>query len=306
MSDPTRSNTKQISWIGLLNLLTVYIVWGSTYLAIRIAVRDGLGFPPFFLAASRVILAGSLLLLFAVLQRQRIRLNRNELIVLAISGSLLWVGGNGLVSWSEQKVSSGLAALIVGATPIFVALMESAVDRKIPSLLLVGSLLIGFGGIVILTFPVIRSGIRSDVLSAIGLLVASFSWGAGSLLQSRNPVRISPFVSSGYQHLFGAFGLVILSLITKENFQSPPLEAWLAWGYLVVFGSVIAFTSFINVLQILPTNIVMTYSYVNPVIAVFLGWIVLDERITVWTIAGTLLVLLGVWGVFRTRYKKSA
>lgn len=306
MSDPTRSNTKQISWIGLLNLLTVYIVWGSTYLAIRIAVRDGLGFPPFFLAASRVILAGSLLLLFAVFQRQRIRLNRNELIVLAISGSLLWVGGNGLVSWSEQKVSSGLAALIVGATPIFVALMESAVDRKIPSLLLVGSLLIGFGGIVILTFPVIRSGIRSDVLSAIGLLVASFSWGAGSLLQSRNPVRISPFVSSGYQHLFGAFGLVILSLITKENFQSPPLEAWLAWGYLVVFGSVIAFTSFINVLQILPTNIVMTYSYVNPVIAVFLGWIVLDERITVWTIAGTLLVLLGVWGVFRTRYKKSA
>lgn len=306
MSDPTRSNTKQISWIGLLNLLTVYIVWGSTYLAIRIAVRDGLGFPPFFLAASRVILAGSLLLLFAVLQRQRIRLNRNELIVLAISGSLLWVGGNGLVSWSEQKVSSGLAALIVGATPIFVALMESAVDRKIPSLLLVGSLLIGFGGIVILTFPVIRSGIRSDVLSAIGLLVASFSWGAGSLLQSRNPVRISPFVSSGYQHLFGAFGLVILSLITKENFQSPLLEAWLAWGYLVVFGSVIAFTSFINVLQILPTNIVMTYSYVNPVIAVFLGWIVLDERITVWTIAGTLLVLLGVWGVFRTRYKKSA
>ncbi|NPV75923.1 MAG: EamA family transporter [Anaerolineae bacterium] len=296
----------RVSWVGLLNLMTVYFIWGSTYLAIRIAVRDGLGFPPFFLAASRVILAGSLLLLFAVLQRQRIRLNRTELIVLAISGSLLWVGGNGLVSWSEQKVSSGLAALIVGATPIFVALMESAIDRKIPSLLLVGSLLVGFGGIVILTFPVIRSGIRADVLSVIGLLAASFSWGAGSLLQSRNPVRISPFVSSGYQHLFGAFGLIILSLITRENFQSPPLDAWLAWGYLVVFGSIIAFTSFINVLQILPTNIVMTYSYVNPVIAVFLGWVILGERITVWTIAGTLLVLLGVWGVFRTRYKKSA
>lgn len=305
MNTDLTSHETRIPWLGLLNLLTVYFVWGSTYLAIRIAVRDGLGFPPFFMVSSRVILAGFILLSFAALQHQRIRLNRKELFVLAISGSLLWVGGNGLVSWSEQKVSSGLAALIVGATPIFVALMESVIDRKTPSLLLVASLLIGFSGIVILTYPVIRSGIRADVFSAIGLLVASFSWGAGSLLQSRRPVRVSPLVSSGYQHLFGAFGLVILTLITKETFQSPPLEAWLAWGYLVIFGSVIAFTSYINVLQILPTNIVMTYGYVNPVIAVFLGWIILHEQITLWTIAGTLLVLLGVWGVFRTRRKKS-
>lgn len=305
MRQQATTRDAQISWLGLLNLLTVYFVWGSTYLAIRIAVRDGAGFPPFIMAASRVVLAGSILLLFAALQRHRIRLNRSELIVLLISGSLLWVGGNGLVSWSEQKVSSGLAALIVGATPIFVALMESVIDRKVPSLLLVGSLLVGFGGIVVLTFPLIRSGIRADVLSAFGLLVASFSWGAGSLFQSRNPVKVSPLVSSGYQHLFGAFGLVILSLISKESFQSPPLDAWLAWGYLVVFGSILAFTSYINALQILPTSIVMTYGYVNPVIAVFLGWIILNEQITVWTISGTLLVLMGVWGVFRTRSKKS-
>lgn len=305
MSNPTHTTTKQPAWVGLLNLLTVYIVWGSTYLAIRVTVRDGTGFPPFMMAASRVILAGCLLLLIALLQRQRIRITRNELFVLAASGTMLWVGGNGVIAWSEQKVSSGLTALILGATPIFTAIMESIIDRKKPSLLLVAALIVGFSGILVLTLPVLRSGVHAEILSAGGILFSAFSWGAGSLLQSRRPVKLAPMVSSGYQHLFGAVGLVIMVALTGETFRNPPLEAWLAWGYLVVFGSLLAFTSYINALQVLPTNIVMTYAYVNPVIAVFLGWIILQESITVWTILGTLLVLVGVTGVFRTRKKRA-
>ena len=152
-----------------------------------------------------------------------------------------------------------------------------------------------------LTLPVLRGGLHAEILSLVGILLAAVSWAGGSLLQSRKPVQLAPTVSSGYQHLFGAVGMIIMALVTGETFQSPPLQAWLAWGYLVIFGSLIAFTSYINALQILPTNIVMTYAYVNPVIAVFLGWVILKEPITGWTVAGTVLVLAGVMGVFRSR-----
>lgn len=301
MNNQPFGNKKSGSWVGLLNLVTVYIIWGSTYLAIRVAVREGAGFPPFLMVGSRVAVAGAILLLVAFLQRQRIRLNRRELFVLAASGALLWVGGNGLISWSEQKVASGLTALILGATPIFTAVMVAIIDRQKPSFALVVSLITGLSGIVALTLPALRGGLHAEILSLAGIVLAAVSWAGGSLLQSRNPVRLAPMVSSGYQHLFGALGMVIMALVTGETFQSPPLQAWLAWGYLVIFGSLIAFTSYINALQLLPTNIVMTYAYVNPVIAVFLGWVILKEPITGWTIAGTLLVLAGVMGVFRSR-----
>lgn len=304
MKTHSSSIESKVSWVGLVNLFTVYLIWGSTYLAIRVAVKGDTGFPPFILVSSRVILAGGLLLLLGIIQRQRIRLTRDELVTLVISGLLLWVGGNGLVSWSEKNVDSGLAALIVGATPIWVAVMEAIIDRKAPTMLLVGSLLIGFGGIAVLTVPVMRSGLDADIWPVIGLLVAALSWGAGSIFQGRRPLQLSPFVSSGYQHLFGCIGLLAISLAIGEKIPSPSTDAWLAWGYLVIFGSIIAFTSYINALHILPTNIVMTYAYVNPVIAVFLGWLVLGEAITSWTVLGTALVLLGVTGVFETRYKK--
>lgn len=303
-SSATSVQPRQINWPGLLNLLIVYIIWGSTYLGIRIAVKEGSGFPPFFLAGSRVLIAGTILMTLALLQKQRIRLTRREVILLAISGTMLWLGGNGLVTVAEQHVHSGITALVIGATPISVAIMESIIDRRPPTKLLVASLLIGITGVGLLSAPSFQTGIKADATSIILLIVAGTLWGGGSLLQSRMPVQVAPEVSSAYQHLFGAVGLISAALLTREPFPQPTTDAIFAWGYLIIFGSVIAFTAFVRVLHMLPTNIVMTYAYVNPVIAVILGWVILREPVTGWTIGGMLLILLGVAGVFRARVPK--
>ena len=292
---------RTVSWAGLFYLFVVYIVWGSTYLAIRVAVREGAGFPPFTMGSLRMLVAGVLLLLWAASSRRRIRLSRREFAVLAGSGLLLWLGGNGLVMWAEQRAVSNLAAPIVGSTPIWVALIEAILDRKAPSLRLVASLLVGFSGIVVLSAPLLTSGVRADVLSVVALSLAAFSWGCGTILQSRNPVALSPRVSSGYQQLFAGLGFTVVAFVLREPRPTPIPEAWWAWGYLVVFGSVLAFTSFVQTLRLLPISIAMTYAYVNPVIAVILGWLILREPITIWTVSGAALVLLGVAGVFQER-----
>jgi len=297
------STEKPLSVSGLLNLFVVYIVWGSTYLAIRVAVRDGSGFSPFMLGTTRVISGGLILLGWSALRRKKMRPTRGEFVTLVSSGLLLWLGGNGLVSWAEQRADSGLAALIIAAVPIWVAIVTAIVDRKLPTIRMVAALLIGFTGIAILTVPTLTSGIRSDFWSIIALLGAGLSWGIGSVLQSRKPVSLDVEVSAGYQQVLGGLGLLSVALILREPIPTPIQEAWVAWGYLLLFGSIIAFTSFVRALQLLPTKIVMTYPYVNPVIAVFLGWLILDEMVTLWTYGGAVLVLLGVAGVFRERYR---
>ena len=306
MTSRTTSTAQTTSrWYGILNLLIVYIVWGSTYLAIRVGVREGSGFPPFYLAGTRVLVAGIILIGLAWLQKKPIRLTKRELGLLAISGVMLWLGGNGLVVYAEQHVDSNLAALIIGSTPLGVALMEFIIDRRPPSTLMVVSLLIGFGGVGLLSIPSLRSGVSADALSVILILCASMLWGGGSLLQSRKPVKVEPEVSSAVQHLTGAVALFSMALITGEPLPHPVQEALFAWGYLVIFGSVVAFTAFVRALQMLPTNLVMTYAYVNPVIAVLLGWLILGEEITPWTLGGMALILIGVAGVFRARYRQA-
>lgn len=289
------------AWAGLFHLLVIYIVWGSTYLAIRVAVREGAGFPPFTMGAMRLLVAGSLLLLGAALARHRLKLSKQEFFVLVLSGMLLWVGANGLVMWAEQRADSGYAALLVASTPIWVAVIEALLDRKMPSYLFMASLLTGFAGIGVLTTPVLTNGTHADALSALALMIAPISWGIGTVLQRRRPVTLNMFVSSGYQQLFGGLGFAVTSIILGEPLPTPTPEAWWAWGYLVVFGSIVAFTSFLMSIRLLPTSIVMTYAYVNPVVAVILGWLILHEPIGVWTVAGTTLVLLGVAGVFRNQ-----
>jgi drug/metabolite transporter (DMT)-like permease len=295
------TTNKKPQWAGLVNLIIVYIVWGSTYLAIRYAVREGGGFPPFTLGALRVSIAGVILVIWSLLSKQRMRPTRQEWGTLILSGLLLWVGGNGLVSWAEQRANSGLAALIIAATPIWVAIIETILDRKWPSLRMMAALLIGFFGIAVLSVPVLNSGVRADLSSIVGLLVAGISWGSGSILQSRRPVQLAPQANSAYQHLIGGLGFVVMAWLMHEPRPSPAQDAWIALGYLVIFGSVISFTAYVTALKQLPTKIVMTYAYVNPVIAVFLGWIFLREPITSWTIGGAALILFGVAGIFRER-----
>lgn len=301
MSTKARSNTTQLDRGGLAHLLVVYVVWSSTYLAIRLAVREGAGFPPFTLGLLRALPAGLILLLWGRLRGQRLRITRGEMGLLALSGMLLWLGGNGLVTFAEQRADSGLAALIVAASPIWVAILEALWDRQWPSLTLSAALLLGFSGIGLLALPELRSGAQADSVAMIALIVATLLWSLGSLIQARNPVDLSARVSAGYQMLFGALGFALIAALAQEAAPNPTREAWFAYGYLVLIGSVLAFTSYVSALRRLPTRIVMTYAYVNPVLAVLLGWAVLGEEITLWTIAGSLLVLAGVAGVFRER-----
>ena len=283
---------------GLFHLGVIYIVWGSTYLAIRVAVREGAGFPPFVMSGTRVLVASAILLLWGLAIRGRFKLTRRQLLILAASSILLWVGGNGLVGWAEQRVDSGYAALLVACMPIWVAMMEAIIDRRRPSFRLLGALIIGLSGIAVLNGPLLMQGDLGDLVAGVALVFAGISWGMGSLLQRRNPAPISLEVSSGYQQVIGGLGLLITALLVREPTPTPIPQAWMAWGYLVLFGSVFAFTSFVKALNLLPTNIVMTYAYVNPVIAVFLGWIILSEEVMWWTLGGTVLVVLGVMGVF--------
>lgn len=298
------SEKVRIGTPGILNLLIVYVVWGSTYLAIRVAVRPGAGIPPFTLGFGRLILAGTVLFGWSLLRKKKVRINRGEFLVLAASGLLLWTAGNGLVAWSEQRVDSSIAALLVATVPLWTILFESVLDRKLPSLMLGLSIMIGFLGVAMISAPTLQNGTSADALSILALLISPACWAFGSILQNRRPVPLEPVTSSAYQQLFGAVGFAVLVFVTNEPLPDPSREAWLAWAYLLIFGSVIAFTSYVKVLQLLPMSIAMTVAYVNPVIAVILGAMILGESIKITTVAGAALVLVGVAGVFRAKYGK--
>jgi drug/metabolite transporter (DMT)-like permease len=297
----TRRDATSLPWRGLFHLVIVYVVWSSTYLAMRVAVRPGAGFPPFTLGAARCAIAGVLLLAWMTWRGGRVRPTRAELLALVVSGTLLWTTGNGFVLFAEQRVESALAALLLSSTPIWVALLEAWVDRQYPTPLLALSLLVGFSGTALLSAPALRLGASADALSVLALLLGALSWGGGSLYQRRRHIGLDPVVSSGYQQLFGGAGMAVLALLSREPLPRPTPAAWAGFVYLLIFGSLVAFTSYLLALRLLPTRIVFTYAYVNPVIAVFLGWLILGERVGGWAMAGAALVLVGVAGAFRAR-----
>lgn len=293
-----------MKYLGLVHLGIVYVLWGSTFLAIRVAVRDGSGFDPFIMGGSRLLIASLLLFLIARIAKQGLRPTRAGLLVLAAAGLLLWTGANGLVTWSEQRIHAGPAALVLATVPIWVGLIEGYLDRRTPTFLLVAALGLGLMGVGVLSIPFITSGVRADALSMLALFGASLSWSAGTVLQSRRPARLGIYASSAYQNLFGALGFLAISLLAGESRPDPIAEARVAWLYLIIFGSVIGFTSYVQTLRLLPVSLATTNAYINPLVAVILGAILLSEPITPYTLVGTALILLGVAGVFRDRYRQ--
>jgi len=292
---------RKVTAKGLAYLSIVYVVWGSTYLAIRLGVREGSGFPPFALGAVRVLVAGAALMGWAALRGMKLRLTRRECWTLAIAGLLMWPGANGLVNWAEQRADSSYAALLVGALPIWTAVIDAAWRRQRPTLRLLAFLLAGFAGVALLTVPRLAVAEGADFVTIFMLMVAPITWAVGSLLQIHRPVTVQPVVSAAYLHLFGGLGFVLLFLATGEPMPTPTWQAWIACGYLIVFGSIGAFTAFVRTLRLLPTPIAMTYAYVNPVVAVILGWLLLREPVSSIILAGMALILFGVWGIFHER-----
>jgi drug/metabolite transporter (DMT)-like permease len=286
---------------GLSSLLVLYTVWSTTYLAIRVAVRPGSGFPPFVMSGTRLLAAGALILAIAVAMRRPLRVSASDAARLAASAALLWLGGNGLVTWAVQYAASGYAALMVGAMPIWTTVIEALLDRRPPTRRVVAALLVGFAGVALLTVPELRHATASSGLAVVALVLAPISWGSGAVLQNRRPVAAAPLASAGWQQILGGAGFLVVSAAFGEPSPQPGPAALAGWAYLVVFGG-LAFIAFVQALRLLPTRVVMTYAYVNPVGAALLGWAILGEPITPWTVAGAALVIAGVAGVFRERY----
>ena len=297
----TQKTSTPLPTVGLFHLGIVYVVWGSTYLAFRVGVGPGGGFEPFMMGAVRFIPAALLLLGFAILQRGRIRLSRDEFWMLAISGITLWVGGSGLILIASKYTASGYAALMIGATPIWAAIIEGILGRKRPSNWLVAGLLLGMVGIMVLSTPKLMENSQTSLFAFILLVISPILWTAGSIYSQRRQPQLEPVVVSAYQQLFGGIGFLLLSPVLGERWGNPSTAGWLALIYLIIFGSLIAYTSYILAIRLLPLSIVTTYAYVNPVVALILGWLILSEPITTWTIAGSGLILLGVGLVFRSR-----
>jgi len=293
-ANPSRPSTAAVATA----LLIVYVVWGSTYLGIAIMIET---LPPLLAAGVRYAVAG-LLMLGALAAYARFRRNaapvepptsahwRSAFIV----GTLLLLGGNGGVVLAELYIPSGIAAVLVATMPIWLALFDAILSRRRPSGLVIGGLVAGIVGVAILLAPV--GGIHGINPLGIGLVIgATISWAAGSLYARRAPLPRSQLLGTGLEMLAGGIVLVaagsLLGEIGRTNVEDFSLRSLLAVVYLTLFGSVLAFTAYTWLLANVPVSTVGTYAYVNPIVAVALGAILLSEPITPRTLIATVIIL---------------
>lgn len=265
-------------------MLTLYIVWGSTYLAIRFAVAT---LPPFLMAATRFLAAGGLLLLFVRLRGTPLP-TRREIKTSAIMGLFLLLGGNGLVVWAEQRVVSGVAALVIGSTPLWMVLIDALrPGGKRPGGLTLTGVLLGFVGMALLISPGSLGGKGVDPLGAAALALGSLLWAAGSIYGREHHAELpkAPLMATSLEMLAGGSALLLVGTLTGEwarlDLSQVSLSSAVGLGYLIVFGSLVGYSAYTWVLGVAPTPLVATYAYVNPLVAVFLGYLLADEPLTV-------------------------
>ncbi len=278
-------------------LLAIYIIWGSTYLAIRFAVET---IPPFFMAGTRFLVSGLILYAWRRLAGDPAptwRQWRSAIIV----GLLLLLGGNGVLSWAEKQVASGVAALIIASIPLWVAMIDAVRPNGTkPDWKLVLGLLIGFGGIILL---VTSSGAQSaqegmSLFGLLALLLASFLWSLGSIEGRDADMPKSSLLSTGIEMLGGAVGLFVMSAMLGEfralNVAAISTRSLLGLAYLILAGSLIGFTSYSWLLRNAPVSLVATYAYVNPVVAIFLGAWLGGELLNFRIIVSALIIIASV------------
>jgi drug/metabolite transporter (DMT)-like permease len=287
-------------WVAML---AVYIVWGSTYLAIRFAIET---LPPFLMASSRFLIAGSILYAFRRLRGDAAP-TRVEWRSAVIVGVLLLVGGNGGVVWAEQFVESGVAALLVGSAPLWMVLLDAlrpgqaylakrSTDKRSRWLTTAGVVL-GFLGIGLLVSPSSLTGLAGeiDMLGAVVLTMAAFLWATGSLYSRGAQLPSSPLLGTGMEMLTGGAGLLLLGTLTGEwvqvNLSTVTTRSLLSLGYLVIFGSLVGFAAYTWLLRVAPTALVSTYAYVNPLVAILLGNLLAQEPLTARVLIATTVIL---------------
>jgi drug/metabolite transporter (DMT)-like permease len=272
-------------------LVTVYIIWGSTYLGIFYA---GQTIPPLFAASTRFITSGALMTLFVVfVRRGSLRVPRRELLSCLLIGILL-PGANSVLFFAERNVPTGLASLIIASVPLWVMVLRLGVAReRLPWQVLAG-VGVGFAGVAVLAQPsggAKAYGIALCVLSAV-------MWATGSFLSARLPMPEDPFAATAIEMLAGGFAMLPFALFTVHHFN-PSTASIVGWIYLVVFGSIVGYTAYVWLLANAPIGLVSTYAYVNPVVAITLGVLFRGESLSWRLLAGAAIVVVAVATVVR-------
>ncbi len=284
----------------------LYVLWGSTFLAISVAVRH---MPPTMMGATRFLISGAVMLLWCLATGRKVRINLRDFWLLGLIGVLLLTGGNVVVGWAEKYVPSGLAALILAVTPIWVAIIEAWILKsdRLSSRGVLG-LVFGTLGLVVLLWPKITSGAaldRQQLWAAVALIFAALSWTTGSIVSKRTKVSVDIFAATGWQMLLaGCVNLGLAGALGDIHKTEWVGESIGAIAYLVVGGSLLGFTAYIWLLEHVPTAKVATYAYVNPMVAVFLGWLVLHEKVDAFILAGSAVIVAGVVLVTTSKVKK--
>lgn len=282
-------------WIALLSL---YIVWGSTYLAIRFAVET---IPPFFHAALRFLVSGAILFIWRRLAGDPAP-TRRQWISAAIVGCALLLGGNGLVAWAEQRVPSGIAALMVSSSPLWLVIFESLRRGGTkPTWQAILGLAVGFFGVFWLIGPSefgANAATQFDMLGTLALLMASMLWSLGSIYSKGADMPKSSLTATGMEMLTGSAALFLVSVGSGElngfHFGEVTTRSWLGLAYLITVGSLVGFVSYGWLLQNAPISLVATYAYVNPIVAVLLGSIFADEVVSPRTFTAAVIIISSV------------
>lgn len=283
----------------------IYVIWGSTYIGIKIAITS---LPPLVMAGSRYLAAGLLLFAWTRIREREWPSARAWLGALVVGGLLL-VGGNGGVSWAELRVPSGAASLVIAFVPVWMVLFDSIRTHTRPSRAVVAGLLLGLVGLAILIGP--QSWIGAGALDPVGaavLVVASISWAAGSILSPRAGLPDSPLTATAMQMIAGGGAMLVIGMLIGEGrhvdlAHMRPEAVW-AWLYLVLIGSLVGFTAYVWLLTVVPAQRVATYAYVNPVVAVLLGWAIGGEPLGHRVVIATLVIVAAVAIMIRERGRR--
>ena len=279
----------------VMNFAAVYLVWGSTYLAIRYAVET---IPPFLMAGTRFLISGAILYLWTR-SRGEARPVRANWRAAAIIGFFLLVGGNGGVVWAEQRVPSGLTALLVASVPLWVVLLEWAGGAQRPTGRVWLGIAIGFVGLGILVGPSeVLGGNSVDGWGAAALVGASVTWAIGSVASRRVDLPRSPLLGTGMEMLTGGAMMLLVGLAAGEwrdlDLAAVSRESWIGLAYLTIVGSLVGFTAYIWLLHNVEMAHASTYAYVNPVVAVFLGWAIAGEPLSARVLVAAAVIVAGV------------
>jgi drug/metabolite transporter (DMT)-like permease len=288
-----------------LSFAAVYVLWGSTYFFIRIGVET---IPPFMLAGLRHLIFG--LALFPIVRRlTREKPTAAQWRTTIVTGLLLLLFGNGLVSWAETRVPSGIAALLVATVSLWMVILDwlrPGGSRPVPRVLV--GIILGFGGIALLVGPVQLGGTdRVDPAGAFALLFASFAWASGSIYSRHRPTPRAPLLGATMQSVSAAAGLSLVALLTGEihnfHFAQVSTRSWLAVLYLVIFGSALGFSAYVYILRHSTASRVATYAFVNPVVALFLGAFFGQESVSLRTLVASATILAAVLLVITAPHK---